>query len=379
MATDRGAAPLLNTLLPLSFLVLLLVMVAIGITQQGRRRFRFHTPYFAGCISVTVFCAWPALSDTLGTHPYPALLFAPLFGCSIFILFLAHRALTYETDERVTTYERSIDQPEPAWRQYTLVSIVLVVWTGAAAMQGHAIVWAAALFVRDPHRPTMLLDLLWACMLALPFVLLGVRALDRADVLRRKSNATPEPLRARVARLAPLMGMRTPRVASNNSGVSYAQHHLLLGPVICVSSRTLDALPSDLGDALILHELAHLKLHTGKLAILELIASFTLFGYGVISIIIDSRRLEFEADAMAARALSATGRPGYELMLQLISKTSSQRRKPTTNPEQHEQQDSTDSAWPLEALFLGDGALWYQHPSVPERTRALERRVPCPQ
>lgn len=44
IAADRATASLLNTLLPLSLLMLLLVMVAMGITPQGRRRFRFHTP-----------------------------------------------------------------------------------------------------------------------------------------------------------------------------------------------------------------------------------------------------------------------------------------------------------------------------------------------
>lgn len=365
LLADHELPSFLTKGLPLSCLLLLLLFLALMITQAGRRRFRFHLPYFAGSVAVAIYCVWPMMSEATGIRER-SLLFAVILAGTAFLLWIAATSLAEVTDHRHTTYGKTTDAPETTTRAYPLIVAVLTIWATMAYLQAHAIIWAARLFLHPAHPP-VLVNIVWACILAAAYLILGVRALHRMIILRRETNAASPEQRDTVQRLAAHLRTPTPRVATSTTGVSHAQRHLVLGPALSLSDD-VDALPPDQRDALILHELAHLKLHSRSLAFLELLASFTLCGHGVISMLIDSRQLEFEADQAAAEALCSSGLPGYALMQRVIVRRAKPRHG--VGPERQR--------WPLEALFFGDTALWYRHPSLVERTRALEREVPCP-
>jgi Zn-dependent protease with chaperone function len=128
--------------------------------------------------------------------------------------------------------------------------------------------------------------------------------------------------------------------------------------------RNLD---DDEQDALILHELHHASNHSRLLGLLNAISTVTLCGRGLLTILLDPRQAEFDADQAAVRGLQALGRAGEETVSSMIGKLAALHLTNQTSAHRA----APSSARLVAELFFGDVSTWYRHPSMDERLAAL--------
>ena len=344
-------------------LLVLLVPYALLVTTSERLddRLSHSMPYLMGVITLITYASWPQLMRTAATTTRAALLVLVIL-CASFFLWCTIRvckrlAAVPEPHELSLTLT-----PDPTWVQTSATGMNLLIWAVAIYTQYQASAW----FIRTSKDT---LDFCWAVPLALGYATLIAVAVRRTMQLGRELRNAPTDLMVKCRELA--LGLRTtpPRLAIGTT--NHAEYHLLFGPVISIVDNDTK-LPKAEIEALLLHELWHIQEHARLLCILDLLGTITFCGRGLLGIIINPRDYEFAADQAAAAELNRLHHDhnGYEIVASMISTAS---RQDTTGKKK-----KPSSIGLLAHLFFGNGAQWYQHPTVEERRRALKEESRCP-
>jgi Zn-dependent protease with chaperone function len=191
--------------------------------------------------------------------------------------------------------------------------------------------------------------------------------------------ASPE-LTAHCAQLAIENGIAPPVVRTMSVGSSHVVPRCFRPPVVSLASAELDALDDEERDALILHELHHVRQHTGPLGLLLALSTFTQGARGVLTILLDPRQAEYDADDSAVQVLNRRDDAGQSTVSRMLSKLDAvhfkTRLRTTTGGTPVA--TVTPSGWRFLAdLLFGDGDSWYQHPTMTERLQAINRTRPA--
>jgi Zn-dependent protease with chaperone function len=348
-----------------------LLIVILGLTVEHiSEPFQYCSAYVAGIVALVTYGSWPPL-DAIIARDYARhyrtitpLYFVVITIGTLFFLWVATQFLQPLVGKR-SPDETHADAPGTPHSRAALVALVIPLWLVAVYTQVRCIVWA---YERFTHHALTLLDYAWPVPLMLAYVVLALRAVRNAIAVRRQVRDAPAELACRCMRLANSMGMRPPLVAVTDSRASTAQRTLLTGPVVTISLPRYNVLTEEERNALLAHELAHLKRDSLTFAVLELLSAMTLCGQGLLSMLVDPIQREYDADSDAAQSLGPDGARIMQSMLGGLAGT-----RMTAQPATLAPGPPSRSRLVLE-LFCGDGGLWYRHPTSLDRAKALTAR-----
>jgi len=189
-----------------------------------------------------------------------------------------------------------------------------------------------------------------------------------------------------VADICSFAGVNMPKIVITSEDVIAAnvKHIFLFGVSLKITQKTLRELNKQELEALLAHEVSHLKKHSLKFSILNSLSEWTLFGSGFLTLVQDSKELEFEADRFSLAWLKDKGL-GREALVNLLDKVSllnsapglafsdsamsfsaSLRKKDTKNI------DPLALLRFIDEMFFGDMVISYIHPTAGERIRRIE-------
>lgn len=194
------------------------------------------------------------------------------------------------------------------------------------------------------------------------------------QLLRAMRAETPEWLEQDVARMAVDCGVSTPAivVVDDIRADADTSRALPLGNVLTLTNTTLKVLTGDELRAVIAHELWHFRKHSSLFSFLDLLSRWSLFGKGFLTVMLNTKAMEYQADAHAVAYLVRAGM-SQAAATQVLAKaletivahnevakylTASQVR-PTRVRMFYE-------------IYFGDRIWWYAHPTIDERIRRLE-------
>lgn len=363
---------ILTVFLTTGFFRIMLVLIAYTATlwaiQAIDQELRHLLPYLIGVIALGTYTSWPTLDAAIPEDAiiYRLLAFAVITTTTTFFLWLATHYM-HRVRNNPDPFEVDTSRTRTTTARIARITMHVTLWAVTLDAQYQALIETIARRQRATGHDEAL-TIAWAAPLVLATITLLWRATQRTITLTKACHAAPRDLRTACARNAQCLSILAPRVAITSAAATHAEHHPLLGPVIIVGTNDTTTLSPPELDALLLHELAHLKHHARLLCILDVLGTLTLCGRGIITSSIDARRTEFEADRDATRALDRLYGNGNEIMQAMIPKAA-------RNAPRHEELTSLAL---LDDLFFGTSARWYQHPYLQERLQALRERDQCP-
>lgn len=272
--------------------------------------------------------------------------------------------------------------PGLLWAAMWCLSLVLAAWEGLALFLGsHVAVLPASELGRPYGRGG--------------YENIGPSAEDR--------------IASQLARLCSEVDMRPPVVVIDHGITECSSRMFLPAPRIAaihVSAPLAAVLNRDELDVLLAHELAHLKLHAKVLWFVQLACCLTCLPPGFLTLLLDYRRMELEADEWAARAtwqrpdrsvIPVLIRvPEFTRLLERLPALTAQaqvamwsacgdvQRPVAALPERYARAKQALGralrTWPLAAetralyeFYFGSGIWGYFHPSPEDRMRNLQR------
>ncbi|GEM_PF-2529187 len=207
--------------------------------------------------------------------------------------------------------------------------------------------------------------------------------LARISDLRQK-----EQLHNIVKSISSYAGVRTPVIAVKNSNLiaGFAVGLLPFCNAIVLTRKAVESLKEDELEALVAHEIAHLKRHSFVFGFLNFLSEWTLFGKGFLAVLLDTKRIEFEADDFSLEWLRRKGF-SKEAMVSLLNKTMAinamSRYLAVSRPlfafDETGNEDMGGDKMTfgkklslLYEVYFGDFMISYIHPSIEERIRRIE-------
>lgn len=350
-------------------LLLLALMTAIITNGQLGERLRHAGPYLVGAALISIYCSWHAITDLVGNN-HRLLILIILDTGALIILWS-----TIKSMKVVDNSARFADENETRASIITAQACTVTLWIIVLASQITTIPQAIN-HLREHRLLDSIPEVLWLAPFITAYTLMAKRAITSAAKLRNARRTTPQSLRDRCAELARDLDTTAPPVALTDEGDSYVEQPIIGPRILCLNEKQLARLNPNHQDALILHELYHCKKHRSVITIIERLSAIVLCGRGLLSTIIDTKAIEYEADHAAMTALNNRGLPGKKIVTGLVWALSTQAIKnasanehSTTTYEQNVQLTTTRL---INELIFGDEGLWYRHPTIEERTAALE-------
>jgi Zn-dependent protease with chaperone function len=186
-------------------------------------------------------------------------------------------------------------------------------------------------------------------------------------------------------------GVREPLIAVKNSNLiaGFAAGLFPFCSAIVLTRKAVDSLKEDELEALVAHEIAHLKRHSFVFGFLNFISEWTLFGKGFLAVLLDTKRIEFEADDFSLAWLKKRGFQ-KEVLMNLLNKTMAVNAmsrylavsKPLFAFDETGNEDMGGDKMSfrkklslLYEVYFGDFIIPYIHPSIEERVRRIEAYV----
>lgn len=213
-----------------------------------------------------------------------------------------------------------------------------------------------------------------------------VRRVSRQALEVVRGDAVDDKTKALIERVCGDVGVKSPRILhlEGISPIVQVGYVFPLGMVLQISKTATRHLKEDQLTAIVAHEAYHLKMHSGLIWILDALSTWTLFGSGFLSMVLDTREWEFEADAHAARYLQDRGLdPGIlssalkriatlEDYNNRLASSSALRAVPGLGEYERDASRSPKEKlrWVF-AVFLGDLILSYIHPTLEERIERI--------
>ena len=215
------------------------------------------------------------------------------------------------------------------------------------------------------------------------------------ELLRAMRAEIPEWLERDLERISADLGISKPIVIVSDGirADAHTSRVLLLGNVLTVTNTTLKLLTADELSAVLAHELWHFKKHSFLFSFLDSLSRWSLFGKGFLTVLLNTKEMEYQADEDAVRYLVRTGmaegsaKRVYASALNRIvihntlARLKSGSKWPLSIDAAHTTSRQADAEMKLSLstrlqilykVYFGDVMWWYAHPSSDERIRRLE-------
>lgn len=203
----------------------------------------------------------------------------------------------------------------------------------------------------------------------------------------KMKNQVPQELQGMISAICSFAGVNMPKIVMSSEDVIAAnvKHIFLFGKTLKITQKTLRELNKHELEALLAHEVFHLKKHSLTYSILNSLSEWTLFGSGFLTLVQNSKELEFEADRFSLAWLKEKGL-GRDVLINLLDKVSflysvpglafsdsamsfgTSLRKTNTKT-----MDYLAVLRFIDGMFFGDMVVSYVHPTASERIRRIEQ------
>lgn len=249
------------------------------------------------------------------------------------------------------------------------------------------------ILTRPQYYPFLLSRLIIA-LYALPLIMIFFIMLNkwRNEVLsiqRLKSKAIPNNLKEILVEICHSSGIKIPVLVLKNEPIimSETKWIFLLGNCIIISDKATEFLENREFEALLAHEIGHIKNHTFIFNLLDFLSQITLFGKGFLISVLNTQELEYAADKFSLNWLLKKGYSKDILkgLLHKIAIVNSSLKylaysrsllgfsEINTSFEESGQKISFRARLKLlYALYFGDIILSYVHPGIEERIERIE-------
>jgi len=150
--------------------------------------------------------------------------------------------------------------------------------------------------------------------------------------------------------------------------------------IIFVSNKAIEELSERELEGLLAHELWHVKQHTIRFKLLVILSEWTFMGKGFLVSLLNSVRMEFQADNFAIYWLERRNIPrdiyikmlrkieAYNTMVEAKNEISE-----SLGVEEKRKEKNFISRWKmLFRVYLGDEFFWYIYPTIEERIRRIK-------
>jgi len=235
--------------------------------------------------------------------------------------------------------------------------------------------------------------LFWGGLFSLPIILfLAIFVYKRTSetmrlMILKEKNPIPEDLRERIEKICRYSGVRMPTIFINEEDEIIANVKLvfLLGSILKISRKALNELTTEELEALLAHEIFHLKRHNLTFTILNTLSQWTLFGSGFLTVIQNSKEIEYEADRFSVKWLAKNGLD-KGVLIGLLDKVallnslagiafsdSAMSFSAYFKKKDHKRMDGMYLQRFIDELFFGDIVISYVHPTTNERIKRIEQ------
>ncbi|MDD5670240.1 MAG: hypothetical protein PHN49_01235 [Candidatus Omnitrophica bacterium] len=196
----------------------------------------------------------------------------------------------------------------------------------------------------------------------------------------RNSSAVPAWLADKLGSLCVFSGIEEPSIVidEENSIAANIKFIFPLGIVMRLTRKAIDELGRDELEALLAHEIFHVKRHGLPFAILNFLSEWTVFGGGFLTLSQNSKDMEYDADTFALEWLGRNGKT-KDVLISLLDKVSivnsigglaySQSAMSFVGSGHDKGNQSIHKF--IDQLFFGDIILSYVHPTINERIERI--------
>lgn len=206
----------------------------------------------------------------------------------------------------------------------------------------------------------------------------------------RARLSSVQPAQERVGAISRYAGVRPPFLLLQHSNFvdAAARRFLGAGSVVTITDKAIAELEEDELEALIAHEVWHIKAHSRLTTLVAVASTWTFYGKGFLMATMNVRAMEHSADDFSLEWLQVSGhREPAVAVRRMLEKVrvygslaryveSSRSRSPPAGAPARPQRlhDLAMSLRLLYKLYFGDAVLSYLHPAIDERIGRLGRR-----
>lgn len=209
----------------------------------------------------------------------------------------------------------------------------------------------------------------------------------RKEIAEVRGHKSDPSVQEKIRDICACTKTREPVVAITESPLITSSVSTLLGAgtVLRISRGALDMLQPEELEAVLAHEIGHVRKHSGFFTLLDVLSQWTLFGKGFLSIVVDSREVEHECDRFAVEYLEDKGLSKAALInglnKALIGNSMLQHLAPSRSMLSFLDTGFGINGAPsglraklklLYEIYFGDLIVSYVHPTLEERIKRIE-------
>lgn len=228
------------------------------------------------------------------------------------------------------------------------------------------------------------------CWILFVFILRRIRETFNIYKIIAVRQQIPINLRQKILEICSSSKIKPPSVIIKDSPLvsSNVMQVFLTGDVLMITSKTLEVLNEQELEALLAHEVRHLRTHSFMYNFLDFLSEWTLFGKGFLAVILNTKQLEFEADDFALDWLKRRGESKHtliNLLNKILIANSMYKYMAYSNSllafddmeisevnSKGKNFTFRESLKLLYELYFGDLIISYVHPTVEERIERIE-------
>lgn len=287
----------------------------------------------------------------------------------------------YKTDDKSSEFSMSsCDSTGHGLSKYSIAAL----WFILSSSHAMGLIFSLALLFRLTEM--MPADRIVFLMFAFPIIgfwaVLAQRKIrEIMQIVKLRNNSSiPERIAGMLTDICDFARISNPSIVIDKSDsiAANAKFVFPFGFVLRLTKKTAEDLSPDELEALLAHEIFHIKKHSLSFAILNYLSEWTVFGGGFLSLAQNSKEMEYEADRFAVEWLGNKGK-GKEILVGLLDRVSivnsigglaySQGVMNFIHPE-HEAGSQSIHKF-IDQLFFGDIILSYLHPTINERIERI--------
>jgi Zn-dependent protease with chaperone function len=225
-------------------------------------------------------------------------------------------------------------------------------------------------------------------LFALPFVVVGgvvsIHRIRRAISLRRRLKCpAPSTISAIIGGVSSTTQMSHLRIAYSAAQQQSITATWWFGPVVEVSGDVLEGLNESECEAVVSHEIYHAKHHSVAVVAGRMLSHLAMCGQGLVMSLVNTRELEYAADAYAVGYLRSTGRRSDVLVSAITKLHIKQMRAidfsgatnlPTLSDLRQggSVRSVINQLKVIIAVHCGDLVIAYHHPTLEQRIREIQ-------
>lgn len=314
-----------------------------------------------------------------------------VFLVAVLIVFISKNLYDTASSLRASLYHYKADDKgsefsmptcNSAGRELSNYSITAL-WLILSSSHAMGLILSLALLFHLTEMPPA--DRIVFLMFAFPLIgfwaVLAQRKIQEVmQIVKLRNNpGVPERIAGMLTDICDFAGISNPIFVIDKSDSIAANAKFIFphGFVLRITKKAAEELSPDELEALLAHEIFHIKKHGLPFAILNFLSEWTVFGGGFLNLSQNSKEMEFGADRFAVEWLGSKGR-GKDILVGLLDRVSivnsigglaySQGAMNFIHPDEPGGQSMHKF---IDQLFFGDIILSYLHPTINERIERI--------